>query len=244
MSTSFVILFCAGVIAGLVDSIIGGGALITIPSLALFLGVGPFAVGSSKIAGTMGALVAAIVYFRKGHLDLRASIVFAIATITGSFLGSRCAAFMPPDIYRYILVITCPILLWLVWRKDIWFGREVASSRNVFLLVLAGLSCGFYDGIWGPGSGILMFLSLLFFARLPVMTALAAAKFTGFFSSGTALINYSLGGFVHLPFGATVALGFGTGAFLGANLATQRGIQIARPVLVFLSCLLMVRALN
>jgi uncharacterized protein len=244
MNTTSIFLFFAGLASGFIDSIAGGGGLISVPSLSVVLGAGAMAVGTSKVAGTLGTLVATIVYYRKGHLDIRASLLFAIVTGLGSFFGSKSAAFIPAEVYRWILIISCPVILWIVWKKDLWLDKDLQKNKSVVRLVLAGLLCGFYDGLWGPGSGTFMLLSLLFFAGFPLLMAAAASKLANFFSASTALTNYSLAGYVDFSSGIFIALGFGLGAYLGANLATKKGMQIARPVLVILSGLLMIRALS
>lgn len=243
-----------GALSGFIDSIAGGGGLITLPAFTLALGPGPDAIGTNKIGATVGAAVALWVYYRKGHMDIRKSIVFALWIGAGSLLGSLVSPLLPKWIFTYILLVTCPVILWVVWRKDLWVQKELhehhhRSRLNVRFLgdlriILPGLVCGFYDGVWGPGGGTFMFLSLLFFARLPLFTALAASKLANTCSALVALSSYAARGYVHWQEGVFVALGIAGGAFIGANFATKNSAKVIRPVLVVVVGLLVLRLLR
>ena len=243
------LLLLSGLLAGFIDSIAGGGGLITLPTFSLILGAGPHAIGTNKIAGTVAALVALLVYIRGGHMDWRKSLAFAAWVSLGSFIGSRLSPLLPVAAFKYFLFITCPIILWVVFRKDFWVARELAvhehSTRwtNALSapLILAGLGCGFYDGIWGPGGGTFMFLSLLFIARLPLFPALAAAKLANTVSAGTSLASYAWQGFVHWREGLILSSAIAVGAFIGAKQASKGGSKTVRVVLVFVVAILMFR---
>lgn len=246
-------LILAGVLAGFIDSIAGGGGLITLPAMTLALGPGPVAIGTNKIVGTTGALVALLVYLRRGHFDWRKSLAFTIWVGVGSVLGSSCARFVPLPYFKWFLVVSCPLILWVVWRKDLWVAREaevvgLAGSRWLHFfetrMLLAGLAAGFYDGLWGPGGGTFMFLGLLFVVKMPLLAALAAAKFSNTVSASSSLVNYSLQGFVHWKEGLLVASGMSVGAFFGARYATKSAAKLVRPVLVVVVALLLVRLLT
>lgn len=235
-------LFLAGLVTGLIDSIAGGGGLISLPSLGLVLGLGPHAIGTNKIVGTAAALVAWIVYARRGHFQFGKSFVFATAIGCGAWMGSRCSPLVPQSWFKIFLMVSCPLLLWVVWRKDLWVENAIETKRPAWvaplLVVISGLSVGFYDGIWGPGGGTFMFLSLLFFVKMPLLPALAASKFANTISAGTSLISYAQQGYVHPLEGLIMATSVIIGAYLGATLATQQASRLVRPVLALVAVLL------
>jgi len=238
----FLELGLAGLLAGVIDSIAGGGGLITLPALTLALGAGPHAIGTNKIAGSIAALVALVVYARGKYFDVRRSLSFAVWVAVGSFVGSRVSPILPVSIFQYLLFITCPLILYVVLKKDLWVKEAHAESRSHFYAVIAsGLACGFYDGVWGPGGGTFMFLSLLFFVRLPLFTALAASKLANTLSASTALVSYSEAGFVHYREGVAVGVGIAIGAYLGATHASKRNADIVRPALAVVVTLLLVK---
>lgn len=240
-------LILTGLVSGFVDSIAGGGGLINLPVLMLLIGPGASAIGTNKVSGVLAALVALLVYIRNGAVDLKKSIVFTLWVGAGSLLGSQIAPLLPSEIFRYFLLGTCPLILWVVWNKNIWIAHQKLShppeSGQTLKTILSGLACGIYDGVWGPGGGTFMFLALLLFAKLPLFTALAASKMANTFSAGVALVSYGSQGYVHWKEGAVLATSASLGAFLGAKCATHKTHQIVRPVLALISGLLLWKVL-
>ena len=243
----------AGLVAGFVDSIAGGGGLITLPSLMLVVGAGAQAIGTNKIVGATGALVALCVYARRGHMDLSRSIAFAGWIGVGSLLGSRVSPLLPVAAFPVLLGVTCPVLLWIVWRKDLWLSHREPTAQpppsgwarlGSPAVVAAGLACGFYDGAWGPGGGTFMFLSLHFFVQLPLVTALAAAKRANRASALVALASYAQGGYVRWSSGVTLAIGVALGALVGARSASVHAQRIVRPGLAVVAVLLLLKILR
>lgn len=238
-------LFFAGLVTGLIDSIAGGGGLISLPSLGLALGLGPHAIGTNKIVGTVAALVAWIVYARRGHFQFGKSLLFSCAIGVGAWLGSRCSPLVPQSWFKIFLMVSCPVLLWVVWRKDLWIENATESRHAAWvassLVVLSGLGVGFYDGIWGPGGGTFMFLALLFFVKMPLLPALAASKFANTVSAGTSLASYAQQGFVHPTEGLIMAASVTIGAYVGATLASQQASRLVRPVLAVVAVLLAIK---
>ena len=243
---NFPFLIIAGIVTGFIDSVAGGGGLISLPVLSLALAPGAEAIGTNKIVGTLAALVALIVYARAGHMDLKKSLLFALFIAGGSFLGSLITPHLPQSSFRWILLVMCPFILWVVLKKDLWTQERHSRplrKHSAFKIGLSGLACGLYDGAFGPGGGTFMFLSLLFFARLPLFTALAASKLANTTSAGVALVSYASRGFVHWTEGTLMAIGVIAGAFLGARFATKKAAVLVRPVLVTVSGLLILKLL-
>jgi uncharacterized membrane protein YfcA len=246
-----IVLVSTGLLAGFIDSIAGGGGLINLPVLTLMLGPGAHAIGTNKISGMFAALVALLVYLRAGHLDIKRSIAFTAWVAIGAFCGSRISPFFPPWIFQWLLLITCPVILFIVWKKDLWINQEIklhgiSSSLKwyhvpEFRVFISGIICGLYDGAWGPGGGTFMFLSLLFFAKLPIISALAAAKLANTFSAASALTGYAISGYVHWHEGLVMAAGISAGAFIGARNATKHAARIIRPILAVVASLLLIR---
>lgn len=240
-------LLAIGVVAGFIDSIAGGGGLITVPSLSLFLGLSSLTIGTNKIAGTISALVALTIYSFKGHMDWKRGWIFTGFIALGSYFGSFINPWVPTDWFRMFLILTCPLLLWILWRKDFWIKKEedhssTAGSQTGLIILLAFL-CGFYDGVWGPGGGTFMFLSLFFVAKFPLLTALAISKLANATSAGISLFNFSRQGNVNWRVGNLLSLGILFGALAGSSLASRRASRIVRPVLIVVVVLLISKVL-
>ena len=240
---SFLFLVLAGATAGFVDSIAGGGGLIALPSVALVLGPGVTAIGTNKVGGTIAALVALAVYARHGHVEWRQGSAFAVTVGLAAAVGARIAPLVPPAAFPVLLAITCPIILYVVWQKDLWVAHaadpeRTHSAARWAAIIASGVACGFYDGIWGPGGGTFMFLSLLFVARLPLLTSIALAKLANSASGITSLATYALTGHVRWLEGACLGAGMLAGAYVGANAARTRASRVVRPVLAVVVMLL------
>ncbi|OFZ16119.1 MAG: hypothetical protein A2X86_13620 [Bdellovibrionales bacterium GWA2_49_15] len=236
----FLLIF-AGLVAGFIDSIAGGGGLITLPVLSLYLMPGPHSIGTNKIVGTVGALTALIIYARKGHLQLGKGMSFVLLVGAGSFLGSSCAPYLPVDYFKILLIILCPLLLLVVWNKDKFIHEDLEHKITPWIFISTGILSGFYDGFFGPAGGTFMLLGLLYAVKLPLFVALAISKLANTLSAGVALATYASGGFVHWKVGLLMTAGMAVGAFFGAHLANKKANQIVKPVLTLIVCLLIVK---
>ena len=234
----------SGFIAGCIDSIAGGGGLITLPVLSSVLEPGAHAIGTNKIVGTSGALIAFLVYLRKHKLHLKKGTVFLAAIGVGSFFGSLCSPLVPKIYFRYLLVAICPVVLWFLMNKNVFLNEAKEHGQHLVgkalgTLIATGALVGFYDGFFGPGGGTFMLLGLLWAAKLPLFEALLLSKLANAVSAGIALVSYGIQGYVHPREGIWMASGMIIGGFLGARMASQRAEKIVRPVLAGVVILLL-----
>ncbi len=238
------ILVGVGLITGFVDSIAGGGGLISVPVFSLLIGPGVMAIGTNKIVGVVSTGVALFVYRYRGHVKLRGNFTFAFTVGLGAVLGAGCSGFISPVAYNWIIAAIAPVVIWIIFRKDLWVKAAIKEDHthpHKYILWTAGVACGFYDGIAGPGGGTLMFLSLFTLAKLPLLTSMATAKIANLSSATVALVIFSFAGHIDWPTGSTMAAGVGFGAILGVSLATKNSGPIARIALAVISTLLIVR---
>ncbi len=240
------LLVVVGLVTGAIDSIAGGGGLISLPSLMLVLGPGADAIGTNKIVGVCAAFFALLVYRQKQSMNWRRMLSFAAFVGLGSLTGSQVAPLLPPSAFRWFLLLSAPVVLAIVWNRGLWLDaakREGLRTKPV-RIALAGFGCGFYDGVWGPGGGTFMLLSLLFFADLPLLQALVTSKFANTVSASTALAGYAVNGHVHWLPGLSLGLGACVGATAGARFASSRTEKVVRPALALVAVLLLVRLLT
>jgi len=231
-----------GFLTGLIDSVVGGGGLISLPTLSIAIAPGAQAIGTNKIVGVSGAFVALIVYARKGHLRWREGLAFCVVCAGGSFIGSSCAPYVSKDFFRYLLIFMCPVIMWIVFNKDRFFKeRENFIKPHAGIFFISAFASGFYDGFFGPGGGTFMFLSLFLGTGYPMLTAIAISKLANTFSAGTALVTYSMNGFVHWKEGIFMSVGMIAGSYIGASYATKAAAKIVRPMLIFIVILLMIK---
>jgi uncharacterized protein len=231
-----VILAAAGLAAGFIDSIVGGGGLISVPLLSILIGPGAFAIGTNKVAAVCASAFALFVYMRGGHVAFRGNLIFALLTGMGAGVGALFAPWIPPSLYKWILLLIGPVILWVVFRKDIWVKREIAhdpghdSPPSMTLLWGAGFTCGFYDGLAGPGGGTFMFLSLFLVARTPLLAAMATAKLANLASASVSLVTFASTGHVLWGKALWLAVGISLGAITGALIVTRHPNRHAAPL--------------
>jgi uncharacterized membrane protein YfcA len=231
-----------GLLTGLVDSIVGGGGLISLPTLSIALTPGPEAIGTNKIVGSIGAFIALIVYARKGHLRWREGLAFCLVCAVGSFFGSSLAPYVSKDFFRYLMLTMCPVILYIVWNRERFFKeREVFIKPHYSLFFLSAFASGFYDGFFGPGGGTFMFIGLFLGTGYPLLPSIALSKMANTFSATTALITFANNGYVHWKEGLIMATGMVAGSYIGASYATKNITKIIRPMLTLIVVLLMLK---
>jgi uncharacterized membrane protein YfcA len=239
-----IFLIISGCITGFMDSIVGGGGLISLPIMSHLLGYGADAVGTNKIAGASAALMAFLVYKNHAQVQWKKFAGFLLCLGLGSIIGAKCTPYLPVIYFKWLLLGSCPPLLYLILNRNALLAliqqEENHHPNSRYLLLISGLVVGFYDGFFGPGGGTFMLLALLLFARLPLMSALLLSKLANTITAFSSLLTFAVTGHVHWIMGSTMALGMIVGAYVGSNMSSKHGIKLVRPLLVFVILLLMI----
>ncbi len=230
---TFAPLFAAGLVAGLIDAMAGGGGLITIPVL-LGLGMPPqTALGTNKLQGTFGSGSAMLHFARAGAVDLRACAFGILWTAVGAVLGTVAVQRLEPAFLRAAIpLLLIAIALFMLFSPSLGADdvRERMGRRTFFLLF--GLSIGFYDGFFGPGTGTFWAMAFVLFLGFNLTRATAHTKVMNFASNLVSLLFFLVNGFVSLPEGIVMGLGQFAGARVGARLVIRRGSRFIRPVFI------------
>ena len=231
--------------AGFVDSIAGGGGIVSLPA---YVAAGlPYhmALGTNKFASTLGTSVATARFIKSGKVHYKAAAVSVPAALFGSWLGARLALMVSEIYLQYTLVAMLPVLaVFLTKSKNFQneaFRKEISGSAVLILSAAAGLVVGAYDGFFGPGAGT--FLILIFNAVIgfDILTSSGNAKIVNLSSNAAALVTFLISGNVVVLVGVSAAAFGIAGNFVGSGLALKKGIKFIRPVLVFVLSLLMVK---
>ena len=236
------LLFLAGLIAGLVDAVAGGGGLITLPVL-LNLGLPvPFTLGTNKFQASFGSVSASVHFVRCGAVDLKACRLGVIMTLIGAGLG----AFLVQRIDTRMLAQGVPwllaaILVYTLLRPKIGTEEHAPRMTRTFFFVLFGLGLGFYDGFFGPGTGSFWAISLVLILGQNFTRATAITKVMNATSNLVALAVFASAGLVHLGAGLTMAAGQLVGGRLGAGLVMTRGARFIRPLFLTMVTLTLAR---
>lgn len=170
-------------LAGFVDSVAGGGGIISLPAYLMAGIPAHLAAGTNKVVNGTGTLVAALKYFRSGKVLLRPAVTAAVCALIGSAVGTELAALISEQTLETLMLVALPcVAVFLSVKKD--FGRDIpAEERPVYtprqeLLrsALIGLVFGCYDGLVGPGTGTFMILGFTALLSLDLITAAAAPR--------------------------------------------------------------------
>jgi hypothetical protein len=233
---TWIILVAAAAVAGFVDSIAGGGGIITLPVL-LAAGLPPhFALGTNKLQSTFGSLTATLRYRAAGILRFGDIVPGIAATAVGAALGALAVGAIDTTFLRVLIpILLLAIVAFLALRPR--FGMAPARRRLNWLpfWIGAGLLLGFYDGFFGPGTGTFWAIALVGFAGLEMQGATAYTKVANFTSNLVSLAIFISAGTVLAPIGLAMGLAEAGGAWAGSRLVLKRGAGLVRSVLMIVS---------
>lgn len=238
------ILVAVAMVAGFIDAIAGGGGLITLPAL-LLSGLSPVqALATNKLQSSAGSFSATFAFFRKGLISWKHSKWVFFMSLSGGVIGALLATRLPAT----FLQIVVPILLLSVATYFVFSpnldGREKRAkiSRTLFLLTFVPL-IGFYDGIFGPGTGSFFMVAFVLMLGSTLVNAIAETKLANFASNVGSLVIFAFSGEMQIVLGLLMAIGAFIGAQLGARFAVKYGGKVIRPLLIVMSIAMAIKLL-
>lgn len=237
-----IILFSTGLVAGFVDSIAGGGGLITLPVL-LAVGLPPqIALGTNKLQGSFGTLSSSYNYIRKGEVRLKDCFAGILFTFLGAAVGSWVVQMMEPVFIRHIIpFLLLFVLLYTFFSPKLGYeDNKPKMSLSMFFLVF-GIILGFYDGFFGPGTGAFWTAALCIVLGFNMTKAAGHTRIMNFTSNIVALSMFIFGNNVLYMVGIIMAIGQVIGARIGSNLAIQKGARFIRPIFLMVVLVTVIR---
>ncbi|WP_459873273.1 TSUP family transporter [Endothiovibrio diazotrophicus] len=238
------LLFAAGLAAGWIDAIAGGGGLIGLPVL-LAAGLPPLpALATNKLQGSFGAFAATLHYARAGEIELRRAWPEALAALSGSLLGAWLVQGLDTAwLQRLIPLLLAAFALYFLLSPRVGDLDSQRRLGHVPFALLVGGGVGFYDGFFGPGTGSLFAAAYVALAGYNLRRATAHTKLLNLASNLAALGMFTAAGLVVWPAGLAMAAGQLIGARLGAGTALKHGAAVIRPLLVIVSLAICVKLL-
>ncbi|WP_084127852.1 TSUP family transporter [Demequina sp. NBRC 110055] len=247
MEITWQLLLVLGVVAllaGCLDTLAGGGGLITVPAL-LLAGVPPLqALGTNKLQGTAGTFMATTQVIRRHGVrwgDVRRPMLWAFL---GSAAGSVAILFVPPD----ALDIVIPVVLGLIAAYFLFVPKshEPPAAPRVSERAYEGAVVpviGAYDGAFGPGTGSLFALSGVALKALPLRRSTALAKTLNFATNIASLLVFAFAGKMVWAIGAVMIVGQLIGAYIGSHILLRVNPMVLRVLIVVVSLGMLVRVL-
>lgn len=234
-------------LAGLVDSIGGGGGLISLPAYILAGLPMHGAVATNKLSSTTGTAISTIRLCRHSKIDFKLIIPAVALAISGALCGSRMSMLVDEKILKQFLLIVLPVTAFFVLRKNAFATEKegTVSRKKTFLVSwIAAVLIGLYDGFYGPGTGTFYMIVFMSFAHLSAMDAAVNTKILNLTSNLTSLIVFLWHGECYIVLGLAAAVFSIAGNYIGSGMVLKNGTKVIRPVIVIVLALLFVKVLT
>ena len=239
-------LLAASFFAGFVDSIAGGGGLIQLPALLIGLPKSETAevLGTNKLSAIFGTTTAAALYRKQIKPDPKILLAMGVPAFLGSAGGAVLASKIPTSSMRpmvLLLLIVVAIYTWFKPDLGKFENLKHQSGRRVQIAALAGAVIGFYDGIFGPGTGSFLMLILVASLGYAFITASAIAKVVNVATNVGAILVFGIHGAVIWQIGIIMGTANITGAVIGSRLAIKGGSTLVRKVFLIVTVALIIK---
>ncbi len=231
--------------AGVVDSITGGGGLITIPVM-LATGIPVhFITGTNQCSAWVGAYVSAYKYFKSGNVHLKSALITLPFAVIGSYFGARLNLIVPDYFLKLFMLIMVPVVaIFLFTNKKLGekdYVDEKSTAQIVGWSIVIGLLLGAYQGFYGAGAGMFFMLAYVAFLKLSLLRATGNTRLVVAVASTASVITYALSGVVIWNL-AIAAMFFNiAGSYLGSSLAIKNGAKVIRPIMLCVVVLLIIK---
>ncbi len=228
---TIVLLFLAGFGAGFVDSIAGGGGIITLPAL-LAAGIPPhFALGTNKLQSSFGSFTATINYAKRGVFEPLKILEGVFFTFIGAALGAYIVKFFSASfLTNFIIFMLIVLFFFTLFNKNLGVAKKAHKLKPFVFYMIFGLLIGFYDGFFGPGTGSFWTIALVLLLGLDLKEATAQTKLFNFTSNIVSLGVFAYLGVVFWKIGIIMGLAQIAGAYTGSTLVSKKEVKFIRYV--------------
>ena len=244
---SFQALLCclAFFFAGIVDSITGGGGLITIPVM-LATGIPVhYITGTNQCSAWIGSGVASYKFVRSGNIHLRSVFITLPFAIIGSYIGARLNLIVPDRYLKVFMLVTIPIIAVFIFSNKQLGEEDHSDEQSTMAIVLwsvfIGLVLGGYQGFYGPGSGLFFMLAYAACLKLDLVKATGNTRFVIVIASIASVFAYASSGNVLWNLSIILNVFYIIGSYLGAVLVIRNGARIIRPIMICVVGLLIIK---
>lgn len=232
-------------LAGFVDSVAGGGGLISLPAY-LFAGIPVhLASGTNKLVNSLGTAVATGSYLKHGTVSLRPALAAGVGALLGGVLGVRLALWCSEAVLQACILAALPLVaVFLTLKRDLGtqpVPRSWTSRQELLLSLFIGLVLGLYDGLIGPGTGTFLIMAFTLVLGVDLLTASGCAKVANLASNVAAALSWTLGGKVLWVLVPPAAVSCILGNWCGARYAIRGGAKRVRSMIFVVLALLFLK---
>jgi uncharacterized membrane protein YfcA len=234
-------LFFVGAMAGFIDAIAGGGGLITVPAL-LFVGLPPhLALGTNKGQSLFGSSAALLRFAHSPLLDAKRARVSIVPALVAAALGVVVLQKVPSDVLKpVVMVLLVGVALFMMFYRPPTV-HEPRLTRPAWMAIAVSFVIAFYDGFFGPGTGMFLILAYAWWWRDPLHSASANAKVVNCCSNWGSWLAFLWFGKIIWLYAVPMGVGQLCGGFLGAHMTIRVGRGLVRYVGIVVSLALIAR---
>jgi uncharacterized membrane protein YfcA len=234
-------LFFVGVVAGFLDTLVGGGGLLAVPAL-LLSGIPPiYVLGTNKFQGSMGTGIATFLLFRKKKLDWNSVKSLMFASFIGSIVGGVIIQFVDTQFLSFVIpIVLVFIAIYFIIspKPKSTVGNSKPNKKFEFFAVPV---VGFYDGMFGPGAGSFFAMTGVMLKKLEIIQATILAKPLNFASNIAGFIVFFSFGHIAFLIGLLMMIGQMIGAFFGTHYLLKANPLIIRFLIVIISISMLIK---
>lgn len=233
MDYQLLLMCCAALLAGFVDSIVGGGGLVQVPALFILYPHFeiPRIIGTNRFSSFMGTAVAGYQYAKKVEIPWRTVLYAGIGAGIMAFLGAKISDIVDEKILKpVILVLMTIIAIYTFTKKDLGQDEKLKFelAKVPFYGLVIGSSAGFYNGFVGPGTGSLLVFGFVSIIGYGFLKASAISKIVNVIADVSSLGFFISAGYVQFEIAIPMMICNMTGAYFGSKMAILKGNEFVR----------------
>ncbi len=233
--THIILVLVIGTAAGFVNTVAGGGSLVTLP-LLMFLGMnGPTANGTNRVAILVQCVIAVAGFKRKGVSDFRFSLQLSVPAVLGAVIGALFAVDISDAAFRRVLgVVMILVLALILWNPSRRYGGDGPNLDRKRRLIAVGafFLVGIYGGFIQAGVGFVILAALTVVTGMGLVESNSHKVFIVATYIPASLLIFIWNGQVEWVPGLVLAVGNGVGGWFGSHWAVAKGEKWVRRVLV------------
>ncbi len=231
----FLLLIFVGFIAGIINTLAGGGSLLTLPAL-IFLGLPPsVANGTNRVAIFIQMIAGSSGFKSKGINTFPFSIYLGIAALLGSIIGANIAIDIAPETFTKILsFVMITVVLLLIFKPKLKVSNLIEKTKGKDLIIssIAFFFFGIYGGFINAGLGFILIMFLHYFNQLSLVKANASKAVIIIIYMAGALLIFVLNDKVNWQMGLTMAIGNAIGAWFSSRFSVNKGDKFIKIFLI------------
>lgn len=229
-------------LAAIVDSVGGGGGLISLPAYTLAgLDYG-MASGCNKFSACIATFSSTLRFWKSGKIKWGPSLCAVAGALPGAYLGTKISLLLSQEFMRMFMICAIPVVAVVMFLRRNTESREKPITKmRLVLCVIVGLVVGMYDGFFGPGTGTFLILLLNAVTGMDMVTASATSKPVNLASNISSLITRICAGQVIFALAVPAMFLAVAGAQIGTKLALTKGAKFIRWMMILVLILLIVK---